>query len=140
MSVEYNLIKPRRKTRRVFADFLNSFEKHPGTNDIVEIQNEDAIEQSVKNLIMTRKGERYFHPEIGCEVYSSLFENIGPLTAINIKRSIEEVLLNFESRITLEEVEVKPNLDYNGYDIVIKYYIINNSVMTKVDYFLERIR
>lgn len=136
----YGSIGEKKNIRRVFSDFDLEFSRNQYSNDVNVYVNEDAITKSIKHLIMTHKGERKFQPDLGCNVYNMLFENITQFTAINIKKSIEEVITNYETRVTLEDVIVNEDADNNGYEITIVFYIMNQSTATTFEYFLERIR
>lgn len=130
----------KRKKRIVFTDLDMNFTKHPGTDDVVKIYNEESIKRSLKNLILTRRRERLFQPEVGCGVTDYLFELVTPATAINIRNKIQETINNYEPRVDLEEVIVKESDDGHGYTIDIIYYIVNNTEKQEFKYFLERIR
>lgn len=129
-----------REERQVFSDIDMKLTRHAGSHDFTMLTNKSSIEASMRHLIMTRRGERHFQPELGCSVYDQLFEPMSPLTTINIKKSIEEVLSNFEYRVTLEDVEVIEDYRGNGYTINIKYYIVNAANEEVFTYFLERTR
>jgi phage baseplate assembly protein W len=81
-----------------------------------------------------------FHPEIGCAVMESLFENVSPMTAIKIRKSIEDVIRNFEPRVRLLEVQVKMDPDSNGYMATIWFRIVNRPEPVSIDVFLEKRR
>jgi len=130
----------KRKKRISFTDLEMAFDKNPGTNDVEKVYNEDAIKRSLMNLILTRRKERLFQPEVGCRVTDYLFEMVSPLTAINIKNAIEETINNYEPRVDLEDVVVQETEDGHGYRIHILYSIINSTETQELDYFLERIR
>ena len=59
---------------RSFKDISLSFTKHPVTNDLIILKNEDAIKKSVINLVRTRLNERFFNDLLGTSVENSLFE------------------------------------------------------------------
>ena len=61
---------------RAFKDISLSFKKHPVTNDIISLTNENAIKRSVRNLVETINEERFFNPLIGSNVKNSLNYNI----------------------------------------------------------------
>jgi len=112
-----------RQSRR-FKDISLSFKRHPVTNDVVAITNEDAIKRSVRNLVETINNERPFNSLIGSEVRSSLFEpaDAGILTRLEIE--IETSIKNFEPRVTLKEVIASHPPDTNEITVDIKYDII----------------
>ena len=125
---------------KVFSDLDLDFDVHPNTKQLNTLVSDAAVIRSLKNLIFTSHYERPFHPEIGCKIKNSLFDNIMPSTAITIQRSIEEVVDNFEPRVDLTSVRVIAQPDENAYNVTIKFFIINESLARQVTFFLERIR
>jgi phage baseplate assembly protein W len=109
---------------RSFKDISLSFSRHPVTNDIIPIKNEDAIKRSVINLVRTRVGERFFNSLIGTSVENSLFENQDESQAIFITQQIESTLKNFEPRIKVRNVAVEFPLDTNEMNVKIDYDIV----------------
>ena len=125
---------------KVFSDLDLDFDIHPNTKQLNTLLSDAAVVRSLRNLIFTSHYERPFHPEIGCKIKNSLFDNIMPSTAITIQKSIEEVVNNFEPRIDLTSVKVVANPDENAYHVTIKFFVINEAVARQVNFFLERIR
>jgi phage baseplate assembly protein W len=115
---------PVERISQSFKDISSSFKVNPLSYDIIAIKNETAISRSVRNLVLTLQGERFFQSNLGCSVSRSLFENITDSTASSIQSEIENTLNNYEPRISLIAVEVNPNYDENTYDVVIRYNII----------------
>lgn len=123
-----------------YRDLNLSFLANPVRKDVSTLVDVDAVKRAVVNLVMTKHYERPFHPELGCNVTAMLFDNITPLTAINIKRSIEDVIENFEPRVQLSKVNVVADPDSNGYNASIYFYVLNIRDLVTVDFFLERLR
>lgn len=123
-----------------YSDLNFTFTANPVRKDIGLLYDAEAVKQSVKSLVLTKNYERLFHPEIGCNVTALLFENITPITAISIKRSVQDVIQNFEPRVQLQDVKVNVSADSNGYDVTITFYILNFRELISVDFFLERLR
>jgi phage baseplate assembly protein W len=109
---------------RSFKDISLSFKRHPVTNDILILKNEDAIKRSVINLVQTQLGERFFNDLLGTSVNSSLFELATQEINIILQREIETVLSNFEPRIRLNNIEVELVDDYNELNVKIVYDIV----------------
>ena len=129
------------RAARIYADLNLNFSKHPGTKDLAKKRDIEAVKQSVKNLIMTNHYERPFHPEIGSNVSSILFENMNPVTANILTRAISEVIQNFEPRAKLINVLALPAYDRNGYECTIAFTIVNiPGEMVTLETFLERAR
>ena len=130
----------KKRVNRIYSDLDLDFTRNPVTGDVVKLVDVDAVKRSVKNLIQTNHYERPFHPEIGCKIKKSLFENIMPSTALTLQNSIEEVVDNFEPRIDLTSVTVVAQPDENAYHVTITFFIVNEPVSRQVTFFLERIR
>ena len=129
-----------KKSVRTYKDLNLDFTRHPVTNDLVKIEDVDAIKRSVRNLINTNFYERPFHPELGCGVRDLLFENYTPLTGIFIKRKIQEVLINFEPRARLSSINVNEQMDRNAIDVTVNFYVLNLPNPVSVTTTLQRIR
>ena len=107
-----------------FKDVSLSFQVNPLTYDIIVNKNETAIARSVRNLILTNRGERFFNPYIGSKVNALLFENMDASTASIIKSEIETTINNYEPRVDLIDVIVNPNYDDNEFNVNVRYYIV----------------
>ena len=111
-------------TSRAFKDINLSFKRHPVTNDVVTIRDEDAIKRSVKNIIFTILGEKPFEPRFGSIVNESLFELDNTYNDILIQDEIKSSLLKFEPRIANLEVTVTVAPDTNEMNCTIQYDIV----------------
>ena len=109
---------------RSFKDISLSFSRHPVTNDILILKNEDAIKKSVINLIRTRIGERFFNNLLGTSVDNSLFELNGLEVSTILDEEIKTVLSNFEPRIVVIDVMVESMEDSNELNVKISYNIV----------------
>ena len=111
------------KISRAFKDISLSFSKHPVTNDVIVLKNEDAIKKSVVNLCRTRINERFFNELLGTSIEDSLFEtNLNDISSF-LEREITVLLENFEPRINLTNVFVDSLIDSNELQIRIQYDI-----------------
>ena len=113
---------------RAFKDISLSFKRHPVTNDIGVLKNENAIKRSVRNLVQTIPSERFFNSTLGSDVRDSLFENVPGFvdfgTASIIEKQIQTTIENYESRVDNLEVNVDPRPDQNEYEVVIIFDIV----------------
>ena len=128
------------RNTRIFADLDINFRKHPATRDVTMRYDEEAIKQSIKNLVMTNHYERPFHPEIGSPLRGLLFEPTSPLLVISIKQSITNTINNFEPRAKLLGVEVNFKPDNNSINVIINFTIINTNRPVVLNLVLERTR
>jgi len=122
---------PLERASKPFKDVSLTLQSNPLTRDILTITNERAIARSVRNLVLTQKGERFFNSQLGSEVSRLLFENLDLSTSIFMRNEIEYVITNYEPRVSLISLDVEPNYDENQFDIVIKYKIIGIDVPTQ---------
>ena len=109
---------------RAFKDINLSFKRHPVTNDVVTIRNEDAIKRSVKNIIFTILGEKPLIPQFGSVINESLFDLNTNLSEIRITDEIKSSLLNYEPRIDNIEVTVQVAPDRNEMNCTVQYDIV----------------
>ena len=113
------------KTTKRYSDFDLSFNMHPNTKDLSTKINEEAVKQSVKNLILTNLYERPFHPEIGSNVTASLFDN-AIIAKDSIKDKIVRTIENYEPRVTIQSITVSEKIDENSLDVSIIFSVINS--------------
>ena len=114
----------RQQQSRRFKDVSLSFKRHPVTNDILALTNEDAIKRSVRNLVETVNEERFFNPLLGSQVKDSLFELPDNSLKATLKTQIENSILNFEPRVNLTDVIVDHPNDTNDLQVIVSYDII----------------
>ena len=94
---------------------LDLFFSKKSNKDVNKVTDIEAVKRSVRNLVLLNSYEKPFHPEIAGDVRGLLFENMTPLTALNLQRKIEEVLSNFEPRAKITQIIADPDMDRNGY-------------------------
>lgn len=123
-----------------YQDIDLSFEKNPITRDVFTLTDAEAVKKSVKHLVLTKFFERRLNPYIGSTVYMQLFENITPYTLANLRRSIIDVINNFEPRAELLSVNINPDIDNNYIEVNISFYIINLPEIYDVKITVERLR
>jgi len=135
-----NTNKSKKTVRSFYKDLDLDFTRNVVTNDVVKIEDINAVKRSVKNLIQTNHYERPFHPELGCGIRELLFENFTPLTGIFIRRKVEEVITNYEPRARLSQVTVNEQPDRNGIEVTVYFYVMNIPEPVSVSTLLQRIR
>lgn len=128
-----------RKTRQ-FSDLSLLFTPHPVTADVTKKFDEEAVKTSIKNLISTKNYERPFHPEIGCQVYSLLFENFTPITKSIMKQTIYDVIAKFEPRAVVLDVKISDQSDSNALDLDIIFRLINSDRPITLKTAISRVR
>jgi phage baseplate assembly protein W len=128
------------KNTRIFTDLDLNFIANPVTGDVGSKYDENAIKQSVKNLILTKHFERPFHPEIGSQVYSLLFDNITPLTHAMMEQAIRNTIDNHEPRVRLTGLQINLNSDNLTVYIAIEFIIVNTQQPVQLAFTLRRTR
>ena len=119
---------PVQRVSQDYKDISASFQINPLNNDLIAIKNTNAIARSIRNLILTRRGERPFAPNLGSGVYDLLFENIDKQTATVIREEVITVIENYEPSVDIIEVIVKPNYDEGAMDVSIQYEVVGINV------------
>ena len=119
---------PVERVSRGFKDISMTFQANPLNNDLIAIKNENAIARSVKNIVFTLPGEKFFNPDFGSRISKVLFENIDDITASVIVDEIKESIRNYEPRVELLDVQAFPNFDNNQFDVNITYEIIGSDI------------
>ena len=115
---------PVERISKAFKDISMSFQVNPLTYDLIATKNETAIARSIRNLILTNQGERFFNNNLGSRVNGLLFENLDDITASSVKDEIKNVIDNYEPRVELISVNSSPDYDNGELNITIRYYII----------------
>ena len=124
-----------------FKDLSVTFKKHPVTDDLVAVKDKAAIVQAITGILLTRKGERPFQPELGCDIQNLLFEPLDYASAGSIKQEIKETIDRYEPRVSVTEIVCQPDFDNNGYNVQLQYTIVGrDDVPVGVEFILERTR
>ena len=105
-----------------------SFQANPLNNDLIGLKNENAIARSIKNIVFTLPGEKFFDEDFGSTVSQTLFENVDRITASNISDEIIQSIITYEPRVELLSVDVVPDFDANILDVTIVYKVVGADV------------
>ena len=115
---------PQQRVSQSFKDISMSFETNPLNDDLIALKNTSAIARSLRNIVFTQPGEKFFQPEFGSRVSQSLFETADALSAISIRDEIRSSIINYEPRVKLLDVNVNPNPGENEMNVTIEYEIV----------------
>ena len=128
-------------TFETFKDLSVTFKKHPVSDDLVTVKDKAAIVQAITALLLTRKGERPFQPQLGCGIQNVLFEPLDFGSAGIIRSEIRDVLNRYEPRISVDSIVCIPDDLNNGYEVELSYTIVGrDDAPIAVEFFLERTR
>ena len=128
------------RSNNLYSDLNLNFNKNPATKDIAKLKDVEAVKRSVRNLILTNRFERPFHPEIGSDIRALLFENMTPTIQTLLTDRIRDVLETYEPRAVLNDVIVSGDMDKNQYGATIKFYVREVPGIQIVTEFLQRLR
>ena len=119
---------PIERVSQGFKDISMTFQSNPLNDDLIAIKNENAIARSLRNIVYTLPGEKFFNQSFGSRITESLFENIDEITATIIVDEIRESIDIYESRVELDDVKAYPDYENNGFDVIIVYDIVGSEV------------
>ena len=119
---------PLQRVSQGFKDISMTFQANPLNFDLIGLKNENAIARSVRNIVFTLPGEKFFDEEFGSRISASLFENIDDISAGIIVDEITYSIERYEPRVDLINVEAFPDFDNNSFDVLIVYDIIGADV------------
>ena len=122
---------PIERVSQGFKDISMTFQSNPLNDDLIAIKNENAIARSLRNIVFTTPGEKFFNESFGSRISESVFENIDSITATIITDEIRESITNYEPRVNLESVKAFPNYDTNSFDVTITYDIVGSEIPTQ---------
>ena len=127
----------------IYKDFSLFFTPNPVSGDVTMVTDVQDIKRSVRNLVMTNRFEKPFHPEVASHVRDLLFERFTPITFNLLRNRIETVLANYEPRVSVTDVEIDDSgqaMDNNELNVRIFFTLKNDPQIQSVDILLERIR
>lgn len=119
---------PLERVSQGFKDISMTFQSNPLNSDLIALKNETAISRSIRNIVFTLPGEKFFNENFGSRVSRSLFENVDEISASIIRDEIRNSINNYEPRVQLIEVQTIPDYDNGSFDVVINYRIIGANV------------
>ena len=115
---------PVERVSKGFKDISMSFEVNPINSDLIGVKNDTAIARSIRNLVLTTPGERFFNEDLGSGVSELLFDTLDDISGAVIRDEIEQTIIRFEPRVKLTDVKVKPDYDNNEFNVTITYDIV----------------
>jgi len=115
---------PVERISKGFKDISMSFEVNPINSDTIAVKNDTAIARSIRNLVLTNPGERFFNPNLGSRINEILFDNADQISAAALREEIEETINVYEPRVRLDDVKVEPNFEGHSFNVTITYDIV----------------
>jgi phage baseplate assembly protein W len=133
---------PVERVSKQFKDISLTFQVNPITFDIIDIRNETSIARSIRNLVLTLRGERFFNQNLGSNLSKSLFENLSSITELELRDEITNTINNYEPRVKLINVDINSSeIDANELNVTIRYYIIGiDALPQQLTFALQSVR
>jgi phage baseplate assembly protein W len=129
------------KQRIIYSDVNSSFTFNDTTkNDITNIVNEESVKESIRNILFTNRGERFFNPSFGSDLKHILFELSSPATEKVLEDLITTAINNYEPRANVLDVSVSSEEDQHFITATIIFSVINREQPIVFDLILNRIR
>lgn len=119
---------PLQRVSRSFKDISMTFQSNPLTNDLIALKNENAIARSVRNIVFTLPGEKFFNENFGSSISRSLFENVDEISASIITDEIRNSITNYEPRVNVIDIQTTPDYDNGSFDVLIVYRVVGIDV------------
>jgi len=140
MSTRADKLTPLNNVQELFSDIPINLDISPVTGNLSRLLNEEAIKQSIRNLILTAPGERLFDSNIGSGIYKLLFEPLDELTSFALHTEITNTIKNYEPRANLLNLYVNPSEADQTYYVNILFSIINSQRTAQLDISLSKVR
>jgi phage baseplate assembly protein W len=127
-------------TKQIYSDFLTDLNPHPIVKDIVKYTNENAVSKSIRNLMLTNRGERLYQPDIGTDINRMLFEPMSDGISELLSTYITNTINVYEPRAKVLNTKTVPDFDNNLYSVYITFMVINKQEPITVNISLRRVR
>jgi len=120
---------PLERVSQSFKDISMTFQSNPLNNDLIAIKNENAIARSIRNIVFTLPGEKFFDSTFGSNISRTLFENVDNISASIISDEIRQSIVNYEPRVQLIDVTVSPDYENNSFNVTLIYRVVGVDVL-----------
>jgi phage baseplate assembly protein W len=130
-----------RARTKPYSDFDFPFKKHPVTKDVPIKRDVEAVKQSVRNILLTRRGEKFFDPDFGGSLTEFLFELFDPIVEAEMEERIINTLRNYEPRVKVLSVDVTDLSHRNALNLKLEVQILSpENITTDIEFIIERLR
>jgi phage baseplate assembly protein W len=123
-----------------YSDLQTNLAIHPNKKDLTTLNNEDSVKRSIRNILLTNRGEKLMNPLFGSDIRALLFENMNSVTESLLKDYISSSIANYEPRANVLAINVSALFDYDAYAITIFFSIINKKDPVTLELLINRIR
>ncbi len=130
-----------RARTKPYSDFDFVFKKHPVTKDVPIKRDVEAVKQSVRSILLTRRGEKFFDPDFGGSLTEFLFENFDPIVEAEMNQRIVNTLRNYEPRVKVLNIEIEDLSERNALHLRLEVQILSpENLTTDIEFIIERLR
>jgi phage baseplate assembly protein W len=134
------VIKTISSLQKKYSDLDFNFNSNPGNGDVSRKINVESVKQSVKNLLLTKQGERFFQPDLYSDLYSLLFENFSLTTKFGLESVIRQLLEKYEPRIIINSIDVTERIENNALEVTLRFEVIALRVEATYVVLIDRLR
>ncbi len=124
----------------VYKDIDTLFDIHPVTRKLNILTNNAAVARSIKNLVLTNKGERPYQPFLGCDIRNQLFELNDGIVESEVEDVITECINQYEPRAELISVVANIKPDQHLVEVTVTFRVVNQTDPVSINLILERVR
>jgi len=130
-----------RARTKPYSDFDFVFKKHPTTADVPIKRDVEAVKQSVRNILLTRRGEKFFDPDFGGSLTEFLFDNFDSIVEAEMEQRVRSTLANYEPRVKVLSLKVEDLSYRNALNMALEVQILSpEEVTTTIEFIVERLR
>ena len=123
-----------------YRDLDLRFKLHPNLGDIAPVTDLNAIKNSIKNILHTRRGEKPFNPRYGSNVTDYLLELATEITQYSMGQEIEYSIKEHEPRVEITGITIDDDADNHAYGIRLDMIIISTQQEADISLILKRLR
>lgn len=138
--VKRSTLKETQKQNIYYSDLQTNLAIHPNKKDLTRTFNDDAVKRSIRNILLTNRGEKLMNPQFGSDIRSLLFENMTPVTESLLKDYVANAISNYEPRANIIAINVTALYDYDAYAITVVFSVINKKEPITLELLINRIR
>lgn len=98
-----------------------------GTGGIALVTGHDELQESMRLVLATARGERPRRPEFGCGVHDLVFDVVDAALTRRVEEEVRAALLRWEPRVDVLAVEVGPDPDRPAVLLIDVHYAVRDT-------------
>jgi len=106
--------------------------------DVLKDEEDDAIKNSLENIINTMQGSRRMLPEFAVDITGLLFEPMDDTTAYEIGNRLLGAIEVWDDRIIVKNINVHSDYEKQQYKITLDFSTKTSQIIRTVEYILKQ--